>query len=176
MITVALPQPGWPAAMAAAPPPVVGSGAAARGLWLAGSILLGLEPRGRRGPVAFLVLAGLAFAVALAPLARPGWAPIAAALVTAALARDRQDPLHAECALKLAWVLGPALALSWAGLSLLTLATGTPVPIEQWAVLQLGLDPRFLWSTALPLALLAGLVMLGGAPFHFWVADVLQGV
>ncbi|MBI1795452.1 MAG: hypothetical protein HYR74_00200, partial [Candidatus Eisenbacteria bacterium] len=69
----------------------------------------------------------------------------------------------------------PALALSWAGLALLTLATGTPVAREQWAVLELGLDPRFLWNTALPLALLAGLVMLGGAPFHFWVADLLQG-
>jgi formate hydrogenlyase subunit 3/multisubunit Na+/H+ antiporter MnhD subunit len=43
-------------------------------------------------------------------------------------------------------------------------------------VLQLGLDPRFLWITALPLAMLAGLVLLGGAPFHFLVADVLQGV
>ena len=73
-------------------------------------------------------------------------------------------------------MLGPALALSWAGLSLLTLATGTPVALEQWAVLQLGLDPRFLWSTALPLSLLGGLVLLGGAPFNFWVADVLQGV
>jgi NADH:ubiquinone oxidoreductase subunit 2 (subunit N) len=28
---------------------------------------------------------------------------------------------------------------------------------------------------ALPLTLLAGLVMLGGAPFHFWPADLFQG-
>jgi NADH-quinone oxidoreductase subunit N len=28
---------------------------------------------------------------------------------------------------------------------------------------------------ALPLALLAGVVLLGGAPFHFWVADLFQG-
>ena len=121
MIALALPPPAWPpVAIAAATPPLMVSGAAALGLWLAASILLGLEPRRRRGPVGFVVLAGLAFAVALAPLARPGWAPLAAGLVTAALARDREDPLHAECALKLAWVLGPALALSWAGLSLLT--------------------------------------------------------
>ena len=39
----------------------------------------------------------------------------------------------------------------------------------------LGLDRRRLWSTALPLSLLAGLVLLGGAPFHFWAADVFQG-
>ena len=43
-------------------------------------------------------------------------------------------------------------------------------------MLRLGLDPDFLWATALPLTLLAGLVALGGAPFHFWVADVFQGV
>ncbi|MEK7823432.1 MAG: hypothetical protein AAB290_00145 [Candidatus Eisenbacteria bacterium] len=163
------------AAMDAATPLTV-SGGATLGLLLAGVVLLGLERRGRWSPVSLAVLAALAFAIAWAPLARPGWALLAAGLVAAALARDRDDPLHAECALKLVWVIGPALALSWAGLSLLTLATGTPVAIEQWAVLQLGLDPRFLWSTALPLALLAGLVLLGGAPFHFWVADVLQGV
>jgi NADH:ubiquinone oxidoreductase subunit 2 (subunit N) len=63
-----------------------------------------------------------------------------------------------------------------AGQELLTIATGTPVVAEQWAVLRLGLDPRFLWSTALPLSLLLGLVLLGGAPFHFWVADLFQGV
>jgi NADH:ubiquinone oxidoreductase subunit 2 (subunit N) len=163
------------AAMDAATPLMI-SGGAALGLLLAGVVLLGLERRGRWSPVPPAVLGALAVAIAWSPLAQPEWAPLAAGLVAAALARDRDDPLHAECALKLVWVIGPALALSWAGLSLLTLATGTPVAVEQWAVLQLGLDPRFLWSTALPLALLAGLVLLGGAPFHFWVADVLQGV
>jgi NADH:ubiquinone oxidoreductase subunit 2 (subunit N) len=163
------------AAMDAATPLMI-SGAAALGLFLTSLVLLGLEPRGRWNPVTLAVLAALAYSVAWSPLARPEWAPLAVGLVAAALARDRQDPLHAECALKLVWVLGPTLALSWAGLSLLTLATGTPVAVEQWAVLQLGLDPRFLWNTALPLALLAGLVLLGGAPFHFWVADVVQGV
>lgn len=156
--------------------PVSISAAAAIGLLLVSLVLLGLERRGRRFPVPVAVLAALTLAIAWAPHARPAWAPLAVGLVVAALARDRNDPLHAECALKLLWVLGPALALSWAGLTLLTLATGTPIAIEQWAVLQLGLDPRFLWNTALPLALLAGLVLLGGAPFHFWVADVLQGV
>src|SRR5207244_2256311 len=51
----------------------------------------------------------------------------------------------------------------------------TPVVIEQWAVLNLGLDPDFLWRTALPIALVLGVVLLGGAPFHFWAADLLQG-
>ena len=166
----------WLAAVSAAATPLMISGGAALGLFFCGVVLLGLEDRGRRGPVPLAVLAGLSLVVAWMPRAGPGWAPVAAGLAAAALARDRDDPLHAECALKLAWVIGPALALSWAGLSLLTLATGTPVAVEQWAVLQLGLDPRFLWSTALPLALIAGLVLLGGAPFHFWVADVLQGV
>jgi NADH:ubiquinone oxidoreductase subunit 2 (subunit N) len=163
------------AALDAAPPLWI-SGGAALGMLIAGVVLLGMEERRRWGPVPLAVLTALALAIAYAPNAPSGWAPLAAGLVAAALARDRDDPLHAECALKLVWVMGPALALSWAGLSLLTLATGTPVAIEQWAVLQLGLDPRFLWNTALPLALIAGLVLLGGAPFHFWVADVVQGV
>ncbi|HEY6867490.1 MAG TPA: hypothetical protein VI792_09540, partial [Candidatus Eisenbacteria bacterium] len=93
--------------------------------------------------------------------------PLAIALAVAMLARNRRDLLHSECGIKLLWVLGPALALSWAGMELLTLATGTSVIAEQWAVLQLGLEPRFLWSTALPLSLLAGVVLLGAAPFHF---------
>jgi NADH:ubiquinone oxidoreductase subunit 2 (subunit N) len=140
-----------------------------------GAILLGMERQGRRGPVQAVVLAALALVIAAAPLGRAAWAPLATGLVIAALTRDHRDPLHTECALKLLWVLGPAFALSWAGLALLTLATGTPVAVEQWAVLSLGLEPRFLWSTALPLAMLGGLVLLGGAPFHFWVADLLQG-
>src|SRR4030065_472856 len=103
------------------------------------------------------------------------WAALAGGLAVALLARDRDDLLHSECALKLGWVMVPALALSWAGLELLTLATGTPVVLEQWAVLDLGLDPPFLWSTALPLSLITGLVLLGAAPFHFWVADAVHG-
>ena len=103
------------------------------------------------------------------------WAALVTALVIALLARNEDDPLHSENALKMLWVLVPALALSWAGLELLTLATGTAYVQEQWAVLQLGLDRPFLWSTALPLSLLAGIVLLGAAPFHFWVADVMQG-
>src|SRR5439155_13146866 len=79
-------------------------------------------------------------------------------------------------AIKLLWVMGTAIALSWAGNELLVLATGSPVTREQWAVLELGLDPRFLWSTALSLSLLTGIVLLGGAPFHFWAADLFQGV
>jgi hypothetical protein len=54
-----------------------------------------------------------------------------------------------ECALKMLWVMGASLALE--------------------------LAPPALWTAALPLSLLAGLVMLGGAPFHFWPADLFQG-
>ncbi len=102
-------------------------------------------------------------------------APLVAALVVAILARDRGDQLQSECALKLAWVLGGSLALSWAGNELLALVAGTRVNAEQWAVLNLSVVPGDLWSVALPLSLLAGLVMLGGAPFHFWPADLFQG-
>lgn len=156
--------------------PLALSSAGALGLLLAAIVLLGAERRGWLALVPLVVLVALALAIANAPYAAAGGAPLVGGLVAATLARDRRDPLHAECALKLLWVIGPALALSWAGLLLLTLTTGTPVPVEQWAVLQLGLDPRSLWITALPLALLAGLVLLGGAPFHFLVADLLQGV
>lgn len=156
--------------------PVALAAAGALGMLFAGVVLIGTERRGWMALVPVVVLVALALSIANAPFAAAGGAPLVAGLVAATLARDKRDPLHAECALKLLWVIGPALALSWAGLLMLTLATGTPVPVEQWAVLQLGLDPRSLWITALPLALLAGLVLLGGAPFHFLVADLLQGV
>ena len=141
-----------------------------------------LAPSGARGlgslvpPMVWLfVLVPLAAVVAAAPHGDPGWPALAIALVVAVLARIREDLLHSECGLKLMWVMVVALALSWAGLELLALATGTPVVREQWAVLRLGLEPPFLWSTALPLSLLLGLVLLGGAPFHFWAADLFQG-
>ncbi|OGF17986.1 MAG: hypothetical protein A2W00_02365 [Candidatus Eisenbacteria bacterium RBG_16_71_46] len=145
---------------------------------LAAGLLLALDRRGRALGYALAPLAALLpFAAAVAAPGRGGpmWAALAVGLAVALLARDRDDLLHSECALKLVWVMVPALALSWAGLELLTLATGTPVVLEQWAVLDLGLDPPFLWSTALPLSLITGLVLLGAAPFHFWVADVFQG-
>lgn len=96
-------------------------------------------------------------------------------LVVAILARDRNDLLQSECALKLAWVLGGSLALSLAGNELLALMTGSRLNVEQWAVLSLPIMRADLWNVALPLSLLAGLVMLGGAPFHFWPADLFQG-
>jgi NADH-quinone oxidoreductase subunit N len=124
-----------------------------------------------------VLLVLLPCALALARLDLAGWAmaPLVAALVTAALAREGRDPLPGECALKLAWVLGGAFALSAVGLSLLALATGVTAPAEQWSVLQLGLTQRMAWAVALPLVLLTGVVLLGGAPFHFWVADLFQG-
>ena len=137
--------------------------------------LVSLERR-RLGFAPLAALGLLAGGVAFAPFAGPRVVPLTVALVVAALARDGDEILHGECALKLLWVMGAALALSWAGSELLTLATGTPRVAEQWAVLQLGLEPDFLWATALPLTLLTGLVLLGGAPFHFWAADVFQGV
>ena len=123
----------------------------------------------------FAVLPPLAAVVVAPGGSTAAQAPLVVALVVAMLARNRRDLLHSECGVKLLWVLGPALALSWAGTELLTLATGTSVVAEQWAVLQLGLEPRFLWSTALPLSLLAGVVLLGAAPFHFWIADLFHG-
>lgn len=122
----------------------------------------------------FMILP-LAYAVgrplALAPLE----GVLLSGLVVAILARDRRDLLQSECALKLAWVLGGSLALSLAGNELLAIVTGSRLNAEQWAVLSLGVVPSDLWSVALPLSLLAGLVMLGGAPFHFWPADLFQG-
>jgi NADH-quinone oxidoreductase subunit N len=116
-------------------------------------------------------------ALLLARLGSAGWAaaPLLAGLVAAALAREPADPLPGECALKLLWVLGGAFALTAVGLVMLALATGVTAPHEQWSVLQLGLSQRMVWVVALPLVLLAGVVLLGGAPFHFWVADLFQG-
>jgi NADH-quinone oxidoreductase subunit N len=102
-------------------------------------------------------------------------AALAGALAVALLARDRDDLAQVECALKLTWTLGVAFALSMAGESLLAIAAGSAVPREQWPALALQLDPYALWTSALVLTLLAGVVLLGGAPFHFWLADVLQG-
>jgi hypothetical protein len=139
-------------------------------------LMLGTERRGRAGIGPAGVLVALAAGIGLAPAAPPAWTPLVVALVVAALVRDADELPHGECALKLLWVMGSALVLSWAGIELLALATGTPYVREQWAVLSLGLEPTFLWSTALPLSLLIGVVLLGGAPFHFWLGDVCQGV
>lgn len=100
---------------------------------------------------------------------------LVAALVIALLARQRDDLLHSECALKLLWVLAPALALSAMAAALLAVATSTSVVREQWGVLAMELEPRTLWTTSLSLSLLAGAVWLGGAPFHFWTSDLVQG-
>jgi hypothetical protein len=143
---------------------------------LSGLLMLRLEQPGRAGIGPAGTLIALAAGIGLAPGASPSWTPLVVGVVVAALARDGDELLHGECALKLLWVMGSALALSWAGIELLSLATGTPYVREQWAVLSLGLEPTFLWSTALPLSLLIGVVLLGGAPFHFWLADVFQGV
>jgi NADH:ubiquinone oxidoreductase subunit 2 (subunit N) len=154
-----------------------GAAAALLALLCAGLLLQqDLRGRGRlRALGIWLALAPLGFALLAPARAHLGWVALIGGLVIALLARDAEDPLHSECALKMMWVMVPALALSYAGLELLTLATGTSVVAEQWAVLQLGLDRPFLWSMALTLSLLIGLVLLGGAPLHFWVADLMQG-
>jgi len=154
-------------------------------LWavlLALAAALALLFAGRRGAAARgmigAVLVLVPCAASVAGLVPMGWlaAPLVAALVVAALAREAADPLPGECALKLLWVLGGALALSAVGAALIALATGVASVPEQWAVLRLGLSPSLVWKIAVPLGLLAGIVLLGGAPFHFWVADVFQGV
>jgi NADH:ubiquinone oxidoreductase subunit 2 (subunit N) len=150
----------------------------------AAAFLAALERPVRQGPLLIpplpvltplVVLAPFALAVAAAPHAELGWPALAVALAVAILARAREDVLQSECAVKLMWVMGGSLAFTTAGHELLVIATGTPIESEQWAVLALGLDPRPLWSTAVPLTLLTGLVLLGGAPFHFWPADLFQG-
>jgi len=145
----------------------------------AAGMLVVREFRDRRDVFELLVLFVVAPLAAIATLADVTH-PAAGVLITgptiALLSRHDDSALHSECALKLLWVLGAALALSWIGEMLLSLSTGTAVISEQWAVLQLGLDPSFVWATALPLSLLCGFVLLGGAPFHFWPSDVLHGV
>ncbi len=137
---------------------------------------LSLERRGRtHGAFTALALAALAALAGGVPGAPAAWAVPGVALAVALLARDRDDRLQTECALKLAWVVAPALALSWAGVQLLTLAAGTAIPSEQWGVLALAIDPPTLWRTALPLSLLAGAVLVGAAPFHAWLADLMHG-
>ena len=122
--------------------------------------------------LALLPLAALVVWPQETTLARAG---LAAGLAVALFARDREDLAQSEVALKLAWTLGGALALAWAADSLLASAAGSAVAREQWPALALQLDPYALWMSALALALLAAVVLLGAAPFHFWLADVVQG-
>lgn len=151
-------------------------------LALSGALLLRLGQQRRGGTLAegaavlaWLALAPLALWVALPERITLARAALAVALAIALLARDREDLRQSEAALKLAWVLGAAFALTWAGESLLAIAASTSVAAEQWPALALQLDPYALWGAALSLTLLAGIVLLGGAPFHFWIADVLHG-
>jgi NADH:ubiquinone oxidoreductase subunit 2 (subunit N) len=127
------------------------------------------------GAIAWLALLPFAWAAALPQSVALGRAGLLAALAVALLARDREDVAQSECALKLAWTLSAALALTWAGESLIAIAAGSTVAVEQWPALALQLDPYALWTSALALTLLAAVVLVGGAPFHFWVADVVQG-
>ena len=125
--------------------------------------------------LATLMLLPLAILVAWPAVLTPARAAVAAGLSVALLAHDPRDLPQTEVALKLLWVLMAAFALSWAGDALLALASGTVRPREQWPALALALDPYSLWSAALSLSLLAGLVLLGGAPFHFWPGDLFHG-
>jgi NADH-quinone oxidoreductase subunit N len=144
---------------------------------LAAGLLLTVDRRGqgRFALAPIVVVAPLAFATAFPAQLTAFHATLLAVLVVAILARDRDDLLQSECALKLAWVLGTALTLSWAGDQLLAMITGTTQNVEQWAVLRAGIVPHDLWNVALPLSMLGGLVLIGGAPFHFWLADLMQG-
>lgn len=142
---------------------------------LSGALLMALARRHVLGMLPLVVLLPLAATVGLAPRFESAWPVLAVGMVVAALSRERSDLLHSECAIKLLWVMGVSIVLSGAGDMLLTLGTGTPIVTEQWAVLDLGSDADRLWSAALPLSLILGLVLLGGAPFHFWAADLFQG-
>jgi NADH:ubiquinone oxidoreductase subunit 2 (subunit N) len=132
-------------------------------------------PRGLLAFLPWLALVPFGALVARPESATFARAGLATALAIAVLARDRDDLAAGECGLKLTWTLGVALALAWTGESLLTIASGSALTREQWPALALQLDPYALWTSALALALLAGVVLLGGAPFHFWLADVHQG-
>lgn len=125
--------------------------------------------------VVTLTLLPLAAVVAWPHVLSPARAALAATLSVALLAHDPRDLHQTEVALKIMWVLAGAFALSWAGDALLALASGSARPREQWPALALALDPFSLWSAALSLSLLAGLVLLGGAPFHFWPSDLFHG-
>src|SRR5262249_54492649 len=105
----------------------------------------------------------------------PARAALAAALSIALLAHDPRDLPQTEVALKIMWVLTAAFALSWTGDALLAMASGSARAREEWRGLALALDPYALWSAALSLSLMAGLVLLGGAPFHFWPGDLFHG-
>jgi NADH:ubiquinone oxidoreductase subunit 2 (subunit N) len=122
-----------------------------------------------------LTLVPLAVVVAWPALLLPARAALAAALSVALLAHDPRDLPQTEVALKIMWVLTAAFALSWAGDALLAMASGSARAREQWPALALALDPYALWSAALSLSLMAGLVLLGGAPFHFWPGDLFHG-
>jgi NADH:ubiquinone oxidoreductase subunit 2 (subunit N) len=122
-----------------------------------------------------LTIVPLAAVVAWPDALTPARAALAAGLSVALLAHDPRDLPQTEVALKITWVLAGAFALSWAGDALLALASGSARPREQWPALALALDPYALWSAALSLSLLAGLVLLGGAPFHFWPGDLFHG-
>ncbi len=122
-----------------------------------------------------LTLVPLAVAIAWPAVFTPARAALAAGLSIALLAHDPRDLPQTEVALKIMWVLVAAFALSWAGDALLALASGSARAREQWPALALALDPYSLWSAALSLSLLAGLVLLGGAPFHFWPGDLFHG-
>ena len=120
-------------------------------------------------------LVPMAVLVAWPAVFTPARAALAAGLSVALLAHDPRDLPQTECALKLTWVLVAAFALSWTGDALMALAAGSARAREQWPALALALDPYSLWSAALSLSLLAGLVLLGGAPFHFWPGDLFHG-
>jgi len=122
-----------------------------------------------------LSLSPLAVVVAWPALLLPARAALAAALSVALLAHDPRDLPQTEVALKIMWVLTAAFALSWAGDALLAMASGSARAREQWPALALALDPYSLWSAALSLSLMAGLVLVGGAPFHFWPGDLFHG-
>lgn len=125
--------------------------------------------------IATALLVPLAVLVSWPDVLTPARAAVAAGLSVALLAHDPRDLPQTEVALKLLWVLLAAFALSWAGDALLALASGSARPREQWPALALALDPYSLWSAAASLSMLAGLVMLGGAPFHFWAGDLFHG-
>jgi len=165
--------PPWMLAWTAFLPPLAALGAATlvrRAHARAGENLPWIE-----AAVVGLTLVPLAVVVAWPGLLLPARAALAAGLSIALLAHDPRDLPQTEVALKIMWVLTAAFALSWAGDALLAMASGSARAREQWPALALALDPYALWTAALSLSMMAGLVLLGGAPFHFWPGDLFHG-
>jgi len=133
--------------------------------------MLSLERRGRFDVYELFtaaVLVPLAAAGALATGAGATGLVLVLGLVVALLARDRDSLLQSECAIKLLWWWVPRSPLSWAGVMLLALATGTRSCTSNGRCSRSASIPTSCGARRSRSRCCSGLVLLGVAPFHFW--------